>query len=137
MKTPISAYQETNGMIYFARMLDKIRKFQNSELREDFHDNLGKGLDGRCVNLLRVRYEDLVNRTIEGGTDQEILQWCFENGRELNQEDIFIWNQFTRKIGWQDPASDLLRQRKEESGLAEREDILTMLEYFEYDEGRK
>jgi gluconokinase len=78
---PISAYQQTFGMLYFARMLDKIRKFARGELRADFHKNLGIGFDGRCNGFLRVKYEDLKRRTLEGGSDEEILGWCFQNGR--------------------------------------------------------
>jgi len=134
---PLSAYQETLGMIYFARMLDKIRLHAAVELREDFCDNLGSGLDGRCVNMLRVKYDDLVARVLQGGSDEEILTWCFENGRELNEGDIFIWNQFLKKVGWKDGVSEILARRKKESGLEGRDEIETMLEYFEYDEGRK
>jgi gluconokinase len=76
MKTaPLSAYQETLGMIYFARMLDKIRRHAAGTLREDFCDNLGSGFDGRCANLLRVAYADLVARVMQGGSDEEILKW--------------------------------------------------------------
>lgn len=134
---PLSAYQETLGMIYFARMLDKIRLHAVGNLREDFCDNLGSGLDGRCVNFLRVDYPELVNRTLQGGSDEEILRWCFETGREPNEGDIFVWNQFLKKVGWQDGVSEILVRRKEESGLADRDEIMTMVEYFEYDEGRK
>ena len=137
MNPPISAYQETNGMVYFARMLDKIRKFHNSELREDFHDNLGVRLDGRCVDFLRVNYKDLVKRTLEGGTDEEILQWCFANGRELNEGDIFVWNQFAIKLGWRDGVTQLVSSRKKEITHIDPDEIQTMFEYFEYDEGRK
>jgi hypothetical protein len=55
MKTPpLSAYQETLGMIYFSRMLDKIRMRTAGNLREDFRDNLGSGFDSRCANYFRV-----------------------------------------------------------------------------------
>jgi gluconokinase len=134
---PVSAYQETLGMIYFARMLDKIRLHAAGRLRDDFCENLGSGLDGRCVNFLRVPYADLVARTLQGGSDEEILRWCFENGREPNEGDIFVWNQFLKKVGWQDGVSEILARRKQESGLADRDEIMTMAEYFEYDEGRK
>jgi gluconokinase len=138
MKTaPLSAYQETLGMIYFARMLDKIRRHAAGTLREDFCDNLGSGFDGRCANLLRVAYADLVARVMQGGSDEEILKWCFETGRELNEGDIFIWNNYLKKAGWKDGASEILARRKKESGLEARDEIETMLEYFEYDEGRK
>ena len=136
-QTPISAFQETLGMMYFSRMLDKIRKFSTGHLREDFHGNLGKGFDNRCVNFLRVQYSDLKERTLSGGTDEEILRWCFSTGRELNQEDILIWNQFVTKFGWRDFASDILAQRKKEAGLEHRDDIVTFPELFEVDEKRK
>ena len=124
-------------MTYFARMLDKIRKFCAGQLREDFHGNLGKGLDNRCVNFLRVTYSDLKERTLAGGTDEEILRWCFSTGRELNQEDILIWNHFVTKFGWHDYASDVLAQRKKDAGLEHRDDIMTFSELFEVDEKRK
>jgi gluconokinase len=134
---PLSAYQETLGMIYFARMLDKIRLHAAGKLREDFCDNLGSGFDSRCVNFLRVDYQALVARVLQGGSDEEILNWCFENGRELSEGDIFIWNQYLSKVGWNDSLSETLLRRKKESGLEGRGEIQTMLEYFDYDEGRK
>lgn len=124
-------------MIYFARMLDKIRLHAAGKLREDFCDNLGSGFDSRCVNFLRVDYQALVARVLQGGSDEEILNWCFENGRELSEGDIFIWNQYLSKVGWNDSLSETLLRRKKESGLEGRGEIQTMLEYFDYDEGRK
>jgi hypothetical protein len=135
--TPLSAYQETLGMTYFARMLDKIRLNAAGKLREDFCANLGSGFDGRCANFLRVQYGDIAARTLRGGSDEEILRWCYEAGRPLDEGDIFIWNEFLRKVGWRDGGSETLARRKRESGLEGRDEIETMLEYFEYDEGRK
>jgi hypothetical protein len=91
----------------------------------------------RANFYLRVEYEELKRRTLEGGSDEEILRWCFQNGRELNANDILIWNEFIRKRGWSDETSATLARRKEESGLSDRHEIQTMIEYFEFDEGRK
>ena len=124
-------------MIYFARMLDKIRLNAAQKLREDFCENLGTGLDGRCTGYLRVDYADLAARVQVGGEDEEILRWCYEAGRELDKVDIFVWNEFMRKLGWNDPVTETLMRRKKESGLEGRDEIQTMAEYFEYDEGRK
>ena len=124
-------------MIYFARMLDKIRKHARGELRADFQGNLGKGFDARCAGFLRVSYEPLKERVLQGGSDEEVLRWCFASGRELDAEDIVVWNEFLRKRGWNDEASEILAKRKAESGLAARADIQTMLDYFEVDEGRR
>ena len=134
---PLSAYQETLGMTYFARMLDKIRLNAAGNLREDFCDNLGTGLDGRCVGFLQVDYAKLVERVLLGGSDEVILNWCFQMGRALTENDIFIWNHYLKKVGWNDATSEILIRRKKESGLEDREEIQTMVEYFEYDEGRK
>jgi hypothetical protein len=134
---PISAFDATSGMLYFARMLDKISKHDLGELRDDFLDNLGGGLDQRCCDFLRVPYADLAQRTLEGGTPQKILDWCFSQGHALDDNDILIWNHFVSKLGWKDQVTELLEQRKAESGLSDRDEIETMLKYFEYDEGRK
>ncbi len=123
--------------MYFARMLDKVRLFASGELRSDFHANLGKGMDGICCNFLRADYAALRGRVFAGGTDEEILEWCQSNGRRLNKEDIWVWNQCVTRVGWRDLAAPRLQQLKEEGGLSHREDLETMMDYFEVDEGRK
>lgn len=136
-QTPISAFEETYGMIYFARMVDKIRKHATGNLREDFVENLGKGFDGRCCDYLRVDYAALTRQTIAGASDEELLAWCYENGRPLNEGDISIWNEFLSKRGINDTTTEVLARRKADAGLAHRDDIQTMLAFFEVDEGRK
>lgn len=75
-----SPKEMTAGLLYFPRMLDKIRLHSRGELAEDYHKNLEgvKAADGVCCNFLRVHYRDLRERTLAGGSDEEILEWCFE-----------------------------------------------------------
>jgi Domain of unknown function (DUF5069) len=136
-KPPRSAYDKTCGIMYFARMLDKIRLYASAELRPDFHANLGKGADGWCTSFLRIDYNSLRERVLTGGSDEEIFAWCQEVGRKLNDTDLLVWNSFIAKLGWNDLASPRLRKFKESSALGDRDDIQTMAEYFEVDEGRK
>jgi len=136
MDTPISPYVETRGIYYFARMLDKIRKHAASQLREDFRKNVGKALDERCSLYLGVAYADIVARTLEGGSDEHIFDWCLVNGRGLGEADILIWNEYARKIGWNDARTDLLATYKAESGLSHRDEILTMFDFMDADECR-
>lgn len=137
LSVPRSAYDAVDGLLYFARLLDKIRLHARGALREDFRDNLGKGADHWCVGFLHVSYDALKARTLEGGSDEEVLHWCMAKGRELNDVDRLIWNQFATKLGWNDLATARLEVLKTQSGLAGRDDIQTMLHYFEVDEGRK
>ena len=136
-KTPQSAYEKVGGLYYFGRMLSKIRLFAQAELRPDFHANLGRHADGACCNTLCVDYAKLRERVLAGGSDDEILEWCYTNGRRLNEVDIWTWNQCVSRIGWRDAASARLAHLKAESGLAHRDDLVTMMDYFDVDEGRK
>lgn len=135
-QVPISAYVETNGMRFFARSLNKIRLFAGGELREDFHANLGKALDAFLCDYLRVDYTALRERTLEGGSDEEILAWAQEQGRDLSAIDIRIWNHFVTKLGWNDDMTDRFLFRKEEAGLMDRDDVHTIVDVLEIDEGR-
>lgn len=138
--TPRSAYDEVSGLVYFARMLDKVRLHAAGKLSSDYHANLGQGFDGRCCRFLRVEYAALRERVLEGGTDEDILDWCFRQGRRPNDEEIFVWNSFLRKRGWRDEAdgtTEELERYKAQSGLAHRQDIVTFFDYYEVDEGRR
>lgn len=135
-QTPISALQTVGGMVYFPRMLDKIRKLARGELREDYFEMIGQGFDGRCCRFFRLSYEAIKARTLQGGTDEEIFAWCRQNGRDVSDEDIAIWSTFARKRGWRDEASANLEKYKAQSGLADRSDLVTFFDYYEVDEGR-
>jgi uncharacterized protein DUF5069 len=126
-------------MMWFPRMLDKIRLRARAELPEDYHANLGhrKAADGACCNFLRVNYVDLRDRVLQGGADEEILEWCYENGRRLNEGDLMIWNGFSSKFGWNDLATQTLERRKKELGVSDRADIVTMGDLFDFEEGRR
>ncbi|HYF37240.1 MAG TPA: DUF5069 domain-containing protein [Prosthecobacter sp.] len=134
---PCSPLELVCGLQYFPRMLAKIRLHAQGRLWEQLHANLGIGMDGWCAEFLHVTYDALKARVLEGGTDEEIFQWCREQGRELNETDKLVWNQFATKLGWNDRATPLLQKRKRESGLADRNDIVTMAHYIDVDEGRK
>jgi hypothetical protein len=136
---PKSPREMTGGMMYFPRMLDKIRLHARGELGADYHANLGhrKAADGACTNFLRVSYADLRDRVLAGGTDEEILEWCFEKGRRLNQGDLIVWNGFISKFGWNDFATPVLERQKQKAGIEGRTDIITIPDLIDLDEGRR
>lgn len=125
---------KVGGLVYFGRMLDKIRLHAQNKLPTDYHKNLGIGFDGRCVRFLHVDYTALVNRVLQGGTDDEILSWCFQQGRRPNTEEIEIWNAFMSKRGWNDEATETLEKMKRERGFSHRSDIRTFFEFHQADE---
>jgi gluconokinase len=139
-QTPCSDHIETKGLIYFARMLDKIRLKARDELPSDYFvgvDDDPTMFDARCTRFLGVNYDELVERTLKGGSDEEILEWCFTRGRRPSDEEISIWNAFLTKRGWRDEASVDLQAAKERSALGDREDIQTWVDLHDAEEGRK
>ncbi|PYK38050.1 MAG: DUF5069 domain-containing protein [Verrucomicrobia bacterium] len=131
-----SPFVQVGGLVYFARMLDKIRAHAKGELPPDYQANLGRGFDERCVAFLRVNYKQLVEQVKQGGTDEEMLLWCFSMGRHPSEDEIYVWNEFMRKRGWNDEVSETLKRRKKEAGMAGRSEIETMFTFIDADEGR-
>ena len=124
--------------MYFGRMLDKIRLHSCGELPEEYRKNMGipRSADGVCLNFLRINYDDLKKRVEEGGTDDEILKWCYQKGRRLNEGDLTVYNEFMRKFGWKDFATPLLEQQKQNAGITDRTDIETIGQFIDWEEGR-
>jgi Domain of unknown function (DUF5069) len=131
-----SPNEKIGGFVYLPRLLDKIRLHAAGRLPQDYHANLGKGFDGAFAKFLRLDYAALAERVKKGGSDEEVLAWCFENGRKPDEDEIKIWSEFLRKRGWNDEASELLAKRKKESGFENRDDIQTFFSYIDADEGR-
>jgi gluconokinase len=131
-----SPSEKVGGLFYFGRMLDKIRLRHQGELPSDYHANLGKGFDEKCVKFLRIEYDRLVERVKKGGTDEQILEWCFTTGRQPCEDEVYVWNEFMRKRGWNDEVSPILNRRKSEAGMTERSDIQTSFQFIDADEGR-
>lgn len=136
MKFPRSPYDKVGGLVYFPRMLDKIRIHAAGELPTDYHEYLGKGMDMRITSHLQISYERLKERVLKGGTDEDVLEWCYQNGRRLGEIDIIIWNGFVTKRGLRDEASAMLEEFKQKSGLGNRPDIDTFFHYYDVDEKR-
>jgi gluconokinase len=132
-----SPHERTQGLCYFGRMLDKIRLYADGRLPQEYHANLGGGFDERCCSFLWIDYPALVERVKRGGSDDEILEWAWQQGHKPSDEEIEVWNEFMRKRGWNDEASERLHQRVRELGHGDRPEIQTFFDYIDADEGRR
>jgi gluconokinase len=141
MAFPFRSPRDTvGGICVFGRILDKIRYFaREGKLPDGYHLGFIEGsrtFDDRVCRFLGVSFEDLTQRTLEGGTDEEVLEWCFQNGRRPDAEQIEIWNGFMNKRGWRDAASNGLQKQKEEAGLGHRDDIVVFFDLMDVEERR-
>jgi gluconokinase len=93
-------------------MLDKIPMPAKGEVLSDYHANFEKGLDQKCAKFLRVNYDQPVEGIQQGGSDEEILEWRFTGGRKPSEDDVYVWNEFVRKRGWNDEVSEVLERAR-------------------------
>jgi Domain of unknown function (DUF5069) len=137
-----SPYAKVGRLVYFGRMLDKIRLHAAGKLHPDYHSNLGDSkpgmFDTRCCQFLGVSHAELTRRALKGGSDEEILAWAEQkSGRGRTDDECVIWNGFMMKRGWRDDAAstERLRKRIADGGLAGKP-IETFFDFIEFDEGR-
>ena len=141
MSFPIRSPRDPVGGIFvFGRILDKIRLQAQGKLPAGYNVGVIAGkrtFDDRVCRLLGVEYAALAARTLQGGTDEEILEWCFQTGRKPDAEHVEIFNGFMSKRGWRDAASGGLVTQREQAGLGHREDLVTFFDLMDAEEGRQ
>jgi len=136
-----SPYAKLDRLVYFGRMLDKIRLHAAGKLPPEYVSNIGDDTPGmfdtRCCQFLRVTYAEIRQKTLGGANDVEVLAWVEAKGGRRSDDEVLIFNSFLMKRGWHDPADSVarLQQRIQESKLEGRP-IDTFFDYIDFDEGR-
>lgn len=136
-----SPFDQVNGLVYFGRMLDKIRLAAAGKLPEAWQAPRGtamkRSFDWRCCQFLKLDYAALEIETLKGGkTDAELLEWAFQQGRQPDDLEIEMWNAFMTKRGWRDAGTERVNERLAELGLPPGV-VQTMFEFIDLDEGRR
>lgn len=137
LRSPAATIQ---SLVYFGRMVDKIRLAAAGQLPEAWQPLRGAALNGtfddRCCRFLHIDYSALENEVLTSGkSDEELLEWAFATGRRPTEEEIEVWNGFLSKRGWRDAATTRLNERLAEIGLPPGT-VETIFEYIDLDEGR-
>jgi hypothetical protein len=136
-----SPYDKVGRIVYFGRMLDKIRLHAEGKLPPEYVENMGDTLPGvfdtRCCRFLGVPYEEIKAKVLAGAGDEEVLAWIESRPGSRSGDDCYVWNCFMMKRGWHDPAANVSRlaQRIRESNLGDK-GVETFFDYLDIDEGR-
>lgn len=134
-----SPSEQVNGLVYFGRMLDKIRLSAAGKLPAGWQPMRGAPdrttFDARCCSFLRIDYAALETETLKGGSDADLLAWAFAHGRKPSDDEIEVWNAFMLKRGWRDTGTSSVHKRLAEIGLPPGT-VETMFEFIDLDEGR-
>lgn len=130
--------KNAGGLHHLGRMLDKMRLKLAGRLPPDFERNYGLsfGLDGILCGFLGVKFEDIEARVKAGGTDTEMAEWIFARGLRPNRTQTAVWNEYIRKLGWNDRGTAVLVKAKAEGGYTDRDDAQTVFDLIEVSEDR-
>jgi gluconokinase len=136
-----SPHDTVGGLVYFGRMLDKIRLHAAGALPADWQAMRGSGTKGtfdwRCCEFLQLDYAALETETLKGDKDDAaLLEWAFQHGRRPSEQEIEVWNAFMTKRGWRDAGTPILHKRLADIGLPPGT-VETMFEFLDLDEGRR
>jgi hypothetical protein len=134
---PRSPRETMCGWMHLPRYIDKIRLHLAGRLHPDYQPNFGKGFDGLWLELAGVDEKQFIEVVRNSITDGEVCDWVLKNARK---PDAIKADQRDRMLNYprKDDAAtqERLKMRKQQSGLAEREDIQSFVDYIDADEKR-
>lgn len=134
---PRSPRETMNGWHYLPRYVDKIRLHLAGKLHDDYQDNLGKGFDGFWLKAAGVTHEQFVELVKNSITDGEVCDWVRQNVKRSPAEKEAHWQDvLSRPLATDAKAVARLKFRKEEAGIAHRDDITCFVDSIDADEKR-
>ncbi|AOS43852.1 hypothetical protein Verru16b_00910 [Lacunisphaera limnophila] len=130
--------KSVGGLHHLGRMLDKIRLMQSGALPEHYHRNYGLsiGLDGQLCGFLGVAFADVAAQVAAGRADGDVAEWIFTTGLRPNRMQTLVWNEHSRKIGWNDRVAAFNAKVKTEPGW-EHLTAITSFDLIEQSEERE
>jgi hypothetical protein len=134
---PRSPREVMAGWHYLPRYIDKIRLSLAGKLHSDYTENLGKGFDGVWLKSAGLTHEQFLAVVKKSITDGEVCDWVREHVKRTEAEKAAHWQEvLSRPPATDSTACARLKLRKEESGLAHRDDIKNFIDYIDADEKR-
>lgn len=134
---PRSPRETMDGWTHLPRYIDKIRLHLAGKLHPDYQPNLGKGFDGLWARHAGVTHEQMVAVVQASITDGQVCDWVRQNVKKSATEKRAHAEEMlaTPKPG-DAAAQERLRQRKQEWGLAHRDDVRSFVDFIDADEKR-
>jgi hypothetical protein len=134
---PRSPRETMCGWMHLPRYVDKIRLHLAGKLHADYQPNLGKGFDGRWLKAAGLTHEQVVEVVRNSITDGQVADWVAKNVKASAADKA------AHAKGMLDyPAADdaegqaRLKMRKEQAGLAHRDEIRNFVDFIDADEKR-
>jgi len=134
---PRSPRETMAGWTHLPRYLDKIRLHFAGRLHPDYQPNFGKGFDGGWLKVAGLTHEQFVEVVKATVTDGEVCDWVAKNVKKTDAEKAAHRDGMLNYPKADDEtALARLKMRKEQGGLAHRDDLKTFVDFIDADEKR-
>jgi len=134
---PRSPREVMCGWMHLPRFLDKIRLHLAGRLPADYQANFGKGFDALWLERAGVDFATFTEVVRHSITDGEVCDWVAKNVR---QPDTVKEAHRRRMLDYPRPGDAEMQARlvlrKEQAGLAHRNDIRNFVDFIDADEKR-
>ncbi|HLH54595.1 MAG TPA: DUF5069 domain-containing protein [Verrucomicrobiae bacterium] len=134
---PRSPRETMCGWMHLPRFVDKIRLHLAGKLHPDYQPNFCKGFDGLWLETAGVEAAAFIEVVRNSITDGQVCDWVRLN---VNKPDDVKEAHRARMLHYpkqDDPEMQArLKMRKEQAGLAHRNDIRSFVDFIDADEKR-
>src|SRR5665213_3721450 len=133
---PRSVRETMAGWVYLPLFVDKARLHLAGKLHADYQENFTKGFDGAWLKAAGVSAESFIEVVKNSVTDGQVADWVGKNVKKTDAEKK-AFNDFVLNRGRDEESSQArLKMRKEQAGLAHRDDVQTFADFIDADEKR-
>jgi hypothetical protein len=135
---PRSPRETMDGWPHLPRYVDKIRLHLAGKLHPDYQTNFGtRGFDKSWLDAAGVTHDQMVDVVKHSVTDGEVCDWVRTKVKKSPAEKAAL---LADLLGYPQPDDAegvaRLKLRKEQGGLAHRDDIKNFVDYIDADEER-
>jgi len=134
---PRSPRETMCGWMHLPRLIDKIRLHLAGKLHPDYHANFCKGFDGKWLDAAGVDAKQFIEVVRGTVTDGEVCDWVMCHVKKPDSVKTAHRDSMLRSPKKGDTEMEArLKMRKEQAGLAHRDDIQTFVDFIDADEKR-
>jgi hypothetical protein len=134
---PRSPRETMCGWTHLPRFVDKIRLHLADKLHADYQANLCKGFDGRWLDAAGVDSKEFIEVVRNSTTDGQVCDWVRTHVQKPESAKTAHREWMLNHPKKDDAESQArLKMRKEQAGIAHRDDIQSFVDFIDADEKR-
>jgi hypothetical protein len=134
---PRSPRETMCGWMHLPRFIDKIRLRKAGKLHTDYQPNFCQGFDSLWLETAGVEVNEFLKVVCNTITDGEVCDWVLKHVKQPDSAKAALRDRMLNYPRKDDPEMQArLKMRKEEAGLAQRDDIQSFVDFIDADEKR-